>query len=343
MSIEQEMNTNGLDHAVQMVEERFLQFPSFGNQYLSDLRLSPVHHVDTPDGGRATYTVAGNICARRVAIALTPYSTRITDDSQRVRLAAQQRAVGEDVCVVGVQAYDPANAKLSKEQRRIVAKGSFAPYVERVLTVVEVLQLSDDQSVGFYGFSKGADVSTETVYAIANDRNKGIRSYDGLAAIEPARTVRRGRLAMLRAFAGSGGDLFDNVVASDSPALLEARDIDLVYDHKAEKHHASEVKKGVAQYSLQDLPGNFANLGGFRTDTTLQQINEMVRLGILPPTLVGRMTESTVCHPSFIGQLQESRNLTPFEASGDHSLADNIRMSAAFMLYATSLWDQERV
>lgn len=306
---------------------------NFQNSSLEELQLPMVQVAEAPGGAQVPYAVFGDLDAPSVVFVTSPYGCRVDDESQMVRLEAQQKALGDDACVVGLHVYEPGKLELSAKERQVIASGSFRPYADRVLSVIEAVDPRDDQDVILYGFSMGADVSVDTTYRMATDPQRGIRSVERLAAIEPARSQKRGAIAVVRAFATSGDDLYDNVLASGSAALLEARGIDPT-DSRAKKKHDAQVTKDVIRGNLRDVRGNIANIRGFATDETLGQLNDMIWDGVLPRTLVGRMTESPICTRVFMDTILPADNLAKFEVAGDHSLADNVSKSAAFAVQA---------
>ncbi len=310
-----------------------LSAAGFHSSSLTELQLPVVQVAEAPGNVQVPYAVFGDRDAPRLVFAISPYGCRVDDESQMVRLEAQQKALGNDACIVGLHVYEPGRLELSAHERRMIAGGSFRPYADRVLSVIEAVDPHDDQEIILYGFSMGADVSVDTAYRMTSDPQRGIRSVERLAAIEPARSQKRGALAVVRAFATSGDDLYDNVMASRSPALLEARGIDQA-DPRAKKKHDAQVTKDVVRGNLQDIRGNIANIRGFATDESLSQLNAMIQGDVLPIALVGRMTESPVCAQDFMDALLPSDNLRTFEAEGDHSLADNVSKSAAFAVRA---------
>lgn len=320
-------------HLSEIYADRQLVAANFHNNSLAELQLPVVQAAEAPSGVQVPYAVFGNLDAPSLVFVTSPYGCRVNDESQMVRLKAQQDALGDDACIVGLHVYEPRVLELSRRERKTVASGSFRPYADRVLSVIEAVDPRDDQNIVLYGFSMGADVSVDTAYHMTTDPQRGIRSIERLAAIEPARSQKRGSIAVVRAFSTSGNDLYNNVLASHSVALLEARGIDPT-DPRAKKKHDAQVAKDVVQGNIRDVRGNLANIRGFASDESLQQLNEMIRGDTLPRTLVGRMTESPVCIRAFMDALLPSDVLTKFEVAGDHSLADNVSKSAAFVVRA---------
>lgn len=302
----------------------------FHNSSLEDLDLPDVQYTEWLGGVKIPYAVFGDLDAPKVLFATSPYGCKVDDESQMVRLKAQQIALGDEACVVGLHVYEPKNLELSYDDKKKVADGSFLPFADRVLAVMKEVDPKDDQQVGLYGFSMGADVSVETAYQMISNDRRGEYPVDMLGAIEPARVTARGTMAVVRAFGKSGKGLYDNVLESNSPALLEARGID-PEDSKARKKHDSSVRRGVMKYNAADVSGNLAIVRGFSGDDTLRQLNKMASSDDMPPTLVGRMADSRVSTPDFLKRLSQSESIETFEMPGDHSLGDNVRKSAAFM------------
>lgn len=316
--------------AEQIVENRFEE-SGFHGRMLADLELPHMNFADGPGDTAIPYAVLGGREAPHLVFATSPYGCRVSDESQLIRLKAQQIALGDEACVVGLHVYEPRSLELTSSERKLVSSGNFRPYADRVLSVIEAVEPRDDQKVSLYGFSMGADVSIETAYQVVTDAQRGIIPIDRLGAVEPARSTKRGAIAVAKAFSSSGPDLFDNVLASRSPALLEARGID-PRDPKAKKKHDKDVGIGVTKDFMSDIAGGVANMRGFANDASLAQLNELIELDMLPRTSIGRATGSTICPPEFTARLRDSSKVETFSVSGDHSLADNIRRGAALMV-----------
>ncbi len=307
-----------------------LEGSNFKSQSIEDLALPEVQRADHVSGPLVFIEMGNTKDAEKVAFSLIPYSTRLDDPSIKVRLAAQQVALGKEVAVVGVQVFEPKLQPLSKSERTEVKHGSFEPFADRVLGVADHLGITDDQVSGMYGYSMGADVAVSTTRANLYDENRGIIDIGCLGVFEPVRVQQRGAVAVMAAFANSGQELFNNVVASNSTALLEANAIDL-NNPKAEKQYNSRVQRGVAGYNLQDVRGNLAIVRGFANATSLIEL-EMISAHIEgPDTIVGRMEDSTITPATLTDDLSFIERYVD-SYKGDHSTADNLTKSAAFIL-----------
>ncbi len=314
-----------------------LRAAGFHEKSLADLELPKEQRLKfegTPVN--LCYIEMGNTAeAETVIFSVIPYSTTLEDNSIKVRLAAQQTVLGPDAAVVGVQVYEPVNQGLSPKQRELVASGSFEPFADRLLMTVDLLNIREDQRIGLYGFSMGADVSAEAVYSNIKNHNRGIARIERLGVFEPVRVLKRGAVAVAGTFGKSGKNLYQNVIASDSPALLEARGIDLAYKRAAKKH-ADSVNKGVLGYNRKDIRGNYAILRGFGHDYTIARLNEMSLAGIsnkdMPQMVVARLMDSGLTPQKALAKLRTGDNLEVFEYEGDHSAADKLQRSGAFIL-----------
>jgi len=307
----------------------------FYDKSLADLRLPEVQrfYKEAINTDIVFVEMGDTKAAKTVVFAPLPYSTKLDDPSILVRLAAQQAVLGDECAVVGVQVYEPRNQTLDRNERRAISKGSFLPFADRLLATVEHMQLTDEQEVALYGFSMGADVSVEASHATLTDVNRGVITVDRLGVFEPARVVNRGGIAVMAAFGASGKQWFDNIIAADTTALFEARGIDIT-DPKAKKKHDASVSSVVMRYVLGDVTGNIAIAKGFGHHFTMEQLNTMAKdYGVtMPQTLLVRMTDSKVTPYESMRYQYLVPRITAREYAGDHSIADNIRQSAAFVL-----------
>ncbi len=293
-------------------------------------------HVEAADGSRVPYIILGNPTdAKSLVYTSTPYSTRLSDLSQQVRLKAQQEVLGENYCLIAAQLYEPKAQEFDRTEKAKIAEGSFVPLSDRLFAVMEKVPPRDDQEVVLYGFSMSADVMVETAYQSVRDPQRGLYEINKLGVFECARAAKRGRLAVIKAFADSGKDLYDNVMSYPSSALLEARDID-VLDPKAKKRHDNAMAKGVANYFRKDLSGNLALISGFSKPTSKKQLIELSESLDQPLIKVGRMQDSTVCPRSFFEGLLRSNSFVLMDLPGDHSNADSLARSASFILRTVS-------
>ncbi len=274
-----------------------------------------------------------------VAIAGLPHTTTIEDDSIQVRFMADSTvAAARDIALVYVQTYHPKWQRLQgHREHHEVAGGSFRPFADRIIQVVEGLGIRNEQDLALHGFSKAADEAIEVTYQMLQNPNCGFRRIDRLGAWDPARAKNRGffpvkHLAVVQAFATSGERLFENVLASDSPALLESRGIN-PEDPDAAKHEA-RVKSEVLRYTWADLRGALAITGGLGTAKSKEQLLSIGNSKTGPATAVGRTEYSTLCLPEFMRGLP-----VHFErygtAGNDHSAADRLANSAGYLLLST--------
>ncbi len=314
-------NSYGEAAAERLAEIGFLEKP------LSSFEFPVIENAED-----TRYAVFGSVPdAWTVLYSVIPYSTKLSDDSIKLRLAAQQAALGNEYALVGIEAYNPSQKRLDHEQRHEIKAGIFRPFSERVLRVIEATKPRDEQEAGLYGYSLGADVATEVAYDVLTDPSRGIITLDVLGVYESARMRNRGRLAVAAAFAGSGKDLWQNVLDSQSPALLEARGITDTSE-QSKKAHAAAVNKGVLNYNLADPLGNWAIMKGFGHDTTKRQLEVITANRDMPLTTIGRMSASTLMPADFDINFEPSHRLIVKEYFGDHSAADKLQKSVEFIL-----------
>lgn len=314
-----------------------LEVAGFGHKSLAELQLPEVQRLSF-NGTlvNLAYTELSNTPeADSVMFSVIPYSTRLEDDSIRLRLAAQQAVLGPDIALVGVQVYEPGYQELSGPQRKAVSTGSFAPFADRLLMTMELLHIRADQRIMLYGFSMGADVGVEAAYQNLTNPNRGAVMIESVGIFEPARVMKRGAIAVANTFGKSGKNLYRNVIESNSPALLEARGIDL-YDKRAEKKHKAMVNRGVFDYNRKDVAGNFSILRGFGHNDTIEQINSMIHHAVIssdvPNMLVARMIYSGLTPREALKKIHRSDKVSVQEYAGDHSAADKLQRSGAFIL-----------
>lgn len=326
---------------MQSLAENRLVESGFLYKNLADLDLPNVQSVEAMDGSRVSYAIFGNpTTAKILMFSSVAYSTNLRDGSEMVHFAAQQEALGEEACVIGVQVYDPKNSKLDKAAKETVATGSFEPFAERLLAVIEKVNPKQDQEIVLHGYSMGADVAVETGYQAVTNPNKGQYNIERLGAFECARAKQRGRLAMMATFMTSGPELYENVTDSISPALLEARHINLrknIDSRLAKQKHDLWVAKNVLGYYGHDLRGNMSLVNGFGTDTSLRQLNIMASNPNSPLTVVGRGNKSKVCPPEFLDGLDEHEHLQTVTFEGDHSASDKLQNSVMFAMITAIL------
>ena len=321
----------GHEFRVQAAEALFEA--GFQSKSYADLAIPPIKVSAGPDNVESPFVVFGDANeARSIHITSVPYSTRVSDKSQLVRAAAQHVVLGPETALVVAQLYDPKNQRFNHSERKQTANGSFRPLAQRLSGVIEHVGVRDDQTLDMSGFSMAADVGVEAVWLALHDSNFSFPEVSRLGVFDPARVVSRGAIGVSIAFAGSGKGLFQNVVNSHSPALLEARGIN-PQDPEAEKKHEKSVNLGVVEWNLADPLGNIALMRGFGTNVTTLQLAEIVRNEDSPRTVVVRMEDSRVCPAKDL----ESLSVPLVTESGDHSAADNILRGASFALQTAAL------
>lgn len=296
----------------------------------------PVEGLRTPSGETVLYWTAGDLAvARHVVISPIPFSTRVSDASMQVRLAAQQAVLGDEFAVVGVQDYEPGSQEYSRQQNRTIYKGDFSPMADRILAVVDGV-VSDEQLLHVYGYSRGADVGTQLVYNMVHDVNRGIAEVKTLGVVDAARTAERNVLQVFSDFGKSGNDLWTNVLQSTSSTLLEARGID-VHDERAEKEHQRAIERSVIRYFMSDLVGVVQYGRGTGTVLTLTQLAELSDRADSPSICIGRTQDSTVFPEGAFNKIKEDQIVNKFLIPGDHSVADRLQMSGALIVRSTLL------
>ena len=299
---------------------------------LADMEMPQLQTHVMPDGARVRYAAFGNVADAETVLATSlPWSTFLDDDSTMVRLKAQSMVLFDTVCVVGIEAYRPDPCGyFTRHEKRKLKSGDFRPVAERFMGVVEALDLQDDQELDVMGFSFAADTAVETAYQNLTDAQFGVRPIDRLTVVECARTRKLAHIPIIGAlkaglqFGASGKDLYDNVVASNSRALLEARGID-EDDSRAQKRHDRAVAKGVLEYIQGDLSGNLALAEGFAQDTSATQLHIVAESPDAPKLIVGRASRSKVCPPEFLDGFDQ--RVKTFTVEGDHSVADKLSNS----------------
>ncbi len=315
-----------------------LEGAGFFSAGLSDLELvTPTTRMNGATLVR--FSAYGNPSeAETIVFEPLPGTVKLDDLTIQLRLKAQQTALGEDYALVGVELYNPRDIRLNRDERRTTSQGFFGPFALRLLKTIETVGPRDDQKVGLYGYSLGADVSVEAAYENLTNETFGQTKIEHLGVYEACRMQNRGRVALQRAakvgqaFKDSGPDLFNNIVNTASPALLEASGID-INDPDAERKHAKSVEKVVKKYITKDILGNIAISSGLGHDITIDQLKFLCQHKDMPWTTLGRMRNSTMSPPgvAFL-HLPFVERLRTRLHDGDHSKADNLRYSAAFVL-----------
>lgn len=322
-----------------------LEDVGFGQKRLSEHSLPSKRYIR--DGDQAIpYAVHGDLDAPNVILHSTPYLTRL-DPHFSLRLQAQQAALGDEYCVVGVEAYNPSETAFHKDERRRLSSGDFSPLSERMLRVGEhigQLTLRDMDNISFYGYSMGADVAVQTAYDALTNENRGVIGVGAIGAVEPARSVHGRGLKVMLDMQQSGKRMFRNILESDVPALNEAWNID--NDAVAlGKIKAQEIKNmgkvvfGAGAYLLRSPRSNYALIKGFGTSKSVDQLWE-IGTKTDTPIFLGRARDSKVfpehAMEPFVEPLNNSEHGLTHIIEDDHSADDNIRKSAARILYFAS-------
>lgn len=322
---------------------------------LEQLPNPAIYVVESADGARNRYQVFGDLqSASNLALMPLNYSTRLDDPSVRVGLDYKQRILGEDYAVVGVEVFSPA-AKLTDSQRKAVATGDFRPFAARLDTVVDHLGVVDDLQLFSHGFSFGADIVAQYAHSNTFDAKFGNHAIESYGIFDPSRTKPRlqqlGRLGASLAvelnFAGAGGDLYNNVIASDSVALLQANGID-PKKHFAKQRFMTQIAFGLPRYVAANRADNWALIAGFGTSETVNQINELADSRYIAasrssnqPTPEAQLVLGEVANgisPGFLHSLQPSPNQRRYLIEGDHSVADNLKIGSALLAATVYPW-----
>jgi hypothetical protein len=294
----------------------------------------PIGYIESPDGAVNQFRVWGILADAKTVIANgLPATVELQEDAFALRSAVEQRFWGPETCVIDYQTYAPgAPARLkSKQQRQEVGDGDYRAQADRLAAILRPLDITNEQQLIIKGHSGGADLAIEFTYQNLNNPSYGLKPVDALGALEPARSQNMLRSRKLLNFLRSGDDLFDNIVDSDFPQLLEAHGIT---PHEWLSKLALRLRVGakVGRYALADLRGNFALLSGYSTGQSVAQLNDLATLhqDQAPLTVVGRVTKHSLTGDDLFAALIPTPNLRRFELEGDHSIADNLKMSVLF-------------
>lgn len=325
-----------IESADQLLDEN-----GFGEKMVMHHHLPLTKYAPNGDREAIAYQLHGSQDAENIVIESTNFFTYLSSDHQKLRLKAHQRVLGSDYAVIGVEAYDPA-FNFTPNEREQISKGSFEPLSVREFRVLDALDISDDQRVLSYGYSMGADVAVQAAYDSQFNSSRANYRVEGLGALEMARCLNRGAVAVGWAMMKSGKKLSDNILASEVPALNESWGVLGLDSQVAMKRVNHRVNKGAASYILAGPGNNAAMVRGFGTAASTKQIVELLdRTNI--PILAGRQRDSTVCTLEPISDeisKRQLRRLKSIEEDNDHSADDNIRLSAARILYfATEVVD----
>lgn len=317
-----------------------LEEVGFGAKSVAELMLPPIQHVDAHDGTSTAFQVYGDPNeAHTLVFTTNSYGNALEDDlPQQVRLAAQFAELGAGYCLVGTQLYHPKNQRLVGSQAQVIKKGSFLPFAERFMPVIEKIDPKEDQKVVLVGHSKAGDDMTEVAYQMTKNPNFDGYRVDSIGVFDPGRSKRRNAFRVVSALANAAPNLYQHILASNSVAILESRGID-TSDPKAEKKYQASITKGVLKYFASDISGNYAQMMGFRHETTTKQLVELHRGADAPEILAIRLTEAEVCTNYFVKTLR-SVGVTVVEYPSDHSGVDQLEVIAGFTRATTELGRQ---
>jgi hypothetical protein len=324
---------------------------SFVGEYGTTYKAS--NGTDAP----VEYVVMGDMSAPHIILETAPHFTSVTAKHYELRLGAQQAALGNEFCVVGVGVSDPQKQLLTAKDHHDITKGDFSVFSTRLLRVAEHLPTTDSSHISLYGYSLGADVSAQTASEVMHNPSRGSFVLESLGVVEPARVAERGLLQVVGAMQSSGSKLFENIIASGMPVLNRAWGISEVTDDKKaiRKRFDRGVLSGLMRYCLVGVNDNsyvkrplletaqlnVAIARGFASDKTYDQVLTTVQEGV--PVYVGRQTESKICPEEFINNLSAAakkipdKHLVITQEANDHSADDNLRLSAARMLFFSQL------
>lgn len=284
------------------------------------------------------YVIMGNPDeAKHIIFESTPYFTPVSKPHYQLRLKAHQEALGEEFCVVGVDAFSSRAHTFSRSQLKKLKEGDFSPLSERVFRTIEEVGPSEEQTVSVGGYSLGGDVSIQAAYDTISDDNRGIVKLTRLKAIEPARVADQSVLTKAKAFGDSSNDFFLNVLCSDSDELLEAFGIDKSEDiGKARKKFDRRNIAGVIGYLASAPLANKALMQGLATDKSIKQLDHVLGSNEISAVLVGTSKNSGVSSDLVHGLINTYGFHYPHKFAryrselidGDHSADDNIIASA---------------
>ncbi|HSX44638.1 MAG TPA: hypothetical protein VLF39_00800 [Candidatus Saccharimonadales bacterium] len=312
-----------------------LESAGFNEQRLPDFQIPEIQHADNGPNQLVSYQVFGDRGAPNLIVESTTFFTYLKNEHESVRLLSKRQVLGPNFAIVAIDSYDPAE-KFSHAERKEIAHGSFAPLSQRELAVLDQLNPGADQNIYSYGYSMAADVAVQLANDSQFNPNRGTHDIKAVGAIEMARSVDRSMLAVMGAMNSSGKRLPENIMDSRMPALEEAWGID--GQDKYKKAVKGQVNSSVIKYILAGPANNIAMGRGFGTDTSTQQLTELL-INKSMPVLVGRQRQSTVCPSEVFDRLSDytdRADLTLLEEDNDHSADDNLRLAAARILYFAS-------
>lgn len=328
------MHTMIPEHISTLADER-LANAGFYEKSLAELQIPEVNV--TPDGVK--HVLIGNRLAPNVVLQSAPYLTDLQKPHYRLRLAAQQAALGEDYAMLGVQAYDPQKDVFGRHERAQLAKGDFSPLSARVLRAAAESGVDVAEATFMpYGYSLGGDVAIQTAHDVLLNESRGVVDVRALGAFEFARCKKRG-VMVVKAMGDSGKGLYENVCASEMPALDEAWNIQDGPSDRAKKRFDAGVNKDVVRYMQSGARSNLAIVRGFGTGMSTRQLTDVLQYAQQQEdglyVMAGRQNDSTVC-PILPDADTFKKQYDALALPGDHSADDHIRNSARRILYFAS-------
>jgi|GEM_PF-5178696 len=329
------MNTYEASFAL---SEQRLKDNGFKTLALAELDMPEVQQADNFDKTEVNYVSVGPEDAPHVILHATPMFTRV-EPHFALRLMAQQKALGDEYRILGVEGYVPEPGAFDNAEKAQMRKGILAPIAARLLIAAEAANVTSEQKVYAYGYSLGADTAVQLTHDVLTDENRGVVNLQGVGAIEPARVIKRSPAKLfLGDFNASGKELYENVTASEVPALIEAFGADVEDPNK--KAFDAVIAKGVLRYIRAGVKQNLAIVKGLSTDVTTRQLHTIIEQSDMP-VLIGRQKRSKITPASVLEELDtkhpDRTRLHFIHENGDHSADDNIRKSAARILFFAGL------
>lgn len=276
--------------------------------------------VESPDGALNPTMVFGDMTSAEIIVAETVFfGARITDPTQIDRFASHQEVLGKKFCVVATQVFDPVLNPFSREQQRVINGGSFVPFAERFASVIEGQEFDPDQELRLLGYSQAGDVAVQTVHSALHGKIELPSRVTMMGAMDFARTKDRWVPRMMGTFALSAPNMYENIVSSGSPALMESMGIDPSKRFMKQRHLARAVRETLA-WGMVDVLGMYRLVNGFGTVESLIQVNEIVAHPDGPDrTTIGVSTEAQIFHDSGLELLVPDPKLAVIGFKEDHS------------------------
>ena len=305
--------------------------------WLADIEAQDIHVVTNNQADQCRYSTDPNYQdAGTVLLTAPPFSTSLDDENIQVRNAALQKGLGKDFQVVSGEYYNPSISSYPAEGRKALARGDYSLFYDRMFRIIEVCAPDDERDLVLYGFSLPADIVAGVAHQNLYAESKGSRPIKNLGVYAPARSHDRGPTRVIRAartagaFMTSGQRLWDNVLASDSPALLEARGIDLS-KKMAKTRHDLGLAAVLGRYVRKDARGVTAGFAGSGFASTRQLMYDISIHPDAPESVYARMVKDRLTKPDFAKGLTESEKLWIEQFEGlDHAAADSLANNLAF-------------